>query len=426
MALPDPFDDPRGALTALFRRAVEVADPMRVVPGHLPERPAGRLVVIGAGKASARMAEAVEQAMGPCEGLVITRTGYARPCKGIEIAQAAHPVPDAAGAAATRRMLELAGGLGPDDLALALISGGGSALLCAPATGLSLADKVAVTQALLASGAPIGEMNVVRKHLSAVKGGQLAAACHPARLLALVISDVPGDDPADIASGPTVGEGSTPQDALAILDRRGIDVPMAVRDALARGSSVVAPGDPRLARTETRIVAAPAQSLAAAAGMARAAGIDVRVLGDALEGEARDLARAQVAAARGLVPEAAAAGRPILLLSGGECTVTRRGDGVGGPNAEFVLAAACALDGLEGVHVLACDTDGVDGAAEVAGAHAGPGTLSAARRQGIDALTALGTNDAHGFFGAVGGQVVTGPTLTNVNDFRAILILPPR
>ena len=426
MALPDPFDDPRGALTALFRRAVEVADPMRVVPGHLPERPAGRLVVIGAGKASARMAEAVEQAMGPCEGLVITRTGYARPCKGIEIAQAAHPVPDAAGAAATRRMLELAGGLGPDDLALALISGGGSALLCAPATGLSLTDKVAVTQALLASGAPIGEMNVVRKHLSAVKGGQLAAACHPARLLALVISDVPGDDPADIASGPTVGEGSTPQDALAILDRRGIDVPMAVRDALARGSSVVAPGDPRLARTETRIVAAPAQSLAAAAGMARAAGIDVRVLGDALEGEARDLARAQVAAARGLVPEAAAAGRPILLLSGGECTVTRRGDGVGGPNAEFALAAACALDGLEGVHVLACDTDGVDGAAEVAGAHAGPGTLSAARRQGIDPLTALRTNDAHGFFGAVGGQVVTGPTLTNVNDFRAILILPPR
>jgi hydroxypyruvate reductase len=418
----DARHDPRGFLTGLFKAAVAVADPMQVVAAHLPVRSKGRLLVIGAGKASARMAEAVEAAYGPCEGLVITRYGYGRPCTGIEIAEAAHPVPDAAGEAATLRVLGAVSGLGPDDVVLALISGGGSALLCAPAEGLTLADKMALNRALLASGAPIGEMNIVRKHLSRVKGGQLAAACYPARLLTLLISDVPGDDPGQIASGPTVGEASTPQDALAILDKYSMDVPLHVREAIGR-STVVAPDDPRLARAETRIIAAPSASLAAAK---QAAGdLDVRILGDALEGEARDLARDQVIEALQLQSEMAAGDKPILLLSGGECTVTRRGDGIGGPNAEFVLAAALALNGAAGIHVLACDTDGVDGAAEVAGAYAGPETLAQAQSLGIDPHAALAANDAHSFFGSSGGQIVTGPTLTNVNDFRAILIMAP-
>ncbi|MBU2956068.1 glycerate kinase [Paracoccus sp. 1_MG-2023] len=410
---------PRDFLTGLFHRAVEVADPMAVLADHLPERPAGRLVVIGAGKASARMAEAVEAHYGPCEGLVITRYGYARPCKGIEIVEAAHPVPDAAGEVATARLLELVAGLGPDDQVIALISGGGSALLVAPTQGVTLDDKMAVNRALLASGAPIGQMNVVRKHLSRVKGGQLAAACAPARLLSLLISDVPGDDPGQIASGPTVGDSSTAADARAIVQRHGLDLPQSVRDALDRPTGVVAPDDPRLADAQTRIVAAPSASLQAAAEIAREAGLDVRILGDALEGEARDLAAEHVRMAKSLQGDA-----PILLLSGGECTVTRRGDGVGGPNAEYVLAAALELDGAEGIHVLACDTDGVDGAAEVAGAYAGPDTPRLARDAARDMRAALDANDAHGFFGAIGGQVVTGPTLTNVNDFRAILILP--
>ncbi|MHA6326119.1 glycerate kinase type-2 family protein [Roseivivax sp. CAU 1753] len=424
MADDDLIIEPRRFLTDLFLRAVEVADPMRVVPAQLPPRPDGRLVVIGAGKASARMAEAVEAHYGPCDGLVITRYGYARPCQGIEIVEAAHPVPDAAGEMATRRMLDLVSALGPDDLVLALISGGGSALLCAPADGLTLDDKMAVNRALLASGAPIGEMNIVRKHLSRVKGGQLAAACHPARVLTLLISDVPGDDPGQIASGPTVGETSTPQQAREILDRRGIAVSPRVQAAIAGASSVVAPDDPRLARAETRVIAAPSHSLAAAADIATAAGMDVRMLGDALEGEARDLGQAQAAQALALQAGRAAIARPILLLSGGECTVTRRGDGVGGPNAEFVLSAALALDGQPGIHVLACDTDGVDGAAEIAGAYAGPTTLARARQSGMDPVSALARNDAHSFFERVDNQIITGPTLTNVNDFRAILISP--
>lgn len=415
---------PRALLTALFQRAVAVADPMEVVPPHLPERPSGRLVVIGAGKASARMAEAVEATLGPCEGLVITRYGYARPTTGIEIVEAAHPVPDDAGMAATKRLIDLVGGLGAEDTVVALISGGGSALLCAPAHGLTLDDKRAVNAALLASGAPIGAMNVVRKHLSRVKGGQLAAACHPARLISLLISDVPGDAAGEIASGPTVGDTSTPADALGILDRYDVDVPGTVRQVLARGSGVVPPADPRLAGSTTRIVAAPSRSLAAAAELAKAQGITVQVLGDAIEGEARDLGTEQAAMAHGLQAEVTARGQPTLLLSGGECTVTRRGDGIGGPNAEFALAAALALDGAPSIHALACDTDGVDGAAEVAGAYAGPETLATARRLGLDASDALCRNDAHHFFDQIGGQIVTGPTLTNVNDFRAVLILP--
>ena len=413
----------KSALRQLFDKAVEVADPMRMMPGQLPPKPPGRVVVIGAGKASARMAEAVESVWGPCEGLVITRYGYARPCKGIEIVEAAHPVPDAAGAAATARMLDLLEGLGEGDFVLALISGGASALLVAPVAGVTLEEKRAVNAALLASGAPIDRMNTVRKHLSRVKGGQLAAAAHPARMLALMISDVPGDDPAFIGSGPTVGDPSTLTDARAVLDRWSIPVPPSVTAALAQGSGVVPPGDSRLATVENRVVAAPAQSLEAAAKLATTAGADVRFLGDALEGEARDVAASQAAQAKALRAAMGPGDRPILLLSGGELTVTRRGDGIGGPNAEFCLALA--LQGAAGIHALACDTDGVDGAAEVAGATIGPDTLSRAASAGVDAAQALAHNDAHSFFARLGDQVITGPTLTNVNDFRAILILPP-
>lgn len=417
--------DPEAFLRGLFDRAVAVADPMRSLRHHLPPKPAGRVVVIGAGKASARMAEAVEAEWGPCAGLVITRYGYARPCRGIEIVEAAHPVPDAAGAAATARMLDLLAGLGPEDFVLALISGGASALLVAPVPGLTLADKMAVNAGLLASGAPIDRMNVVRKHLSRVKGGQLAAAAHPARMLALLISDVPGDDPAFIGSGPTVGDPSSPADALAVIERWQVPVPEAVRAALACGSGVVPPGDARLSAVENRVIAAPAQSLAAAAEIARAAGCRVDMLGDALEGEAREVGRMQADRAKAIRAGLRPGDAPVLFLSGGELTVTRRGDGIGGPNAEFALAAALALDGAAGIHLIACDTDGVDGAAEVAGALVGPDTLSRGRAAGRDAALALSMNDAHTYFGAAGGQVVTGPTLTNVNDFRAVLALPP-
>ncbi|OYW61886.1 MAG: glycerate kinase [Rhodobacterales bacterium 12-65-15] len=418
---------PEAFLRALFDRAVAVADPMRSLAAFLPDRPKGRVLVVGAGKASARMAEAVEAAWGPCDGLVITRYGYGRPCRGVEIVEAAHPVPDAAGEAATVRMLALVGAAGPDDLVLALISGGASALLVQPVAGVSLADKQAVNAGLLASGAPIAVMNTLRKHLSRVKGGQLAAATYPARLEALLISDVPGDDPAFIGSGPTVGERSTPEEALAVLGDWKVGLPAEVMArvtaALLQPTGVVAPDDPRLARTTNRIIAAPAQSLAAAAAMAGSC--EVRMLGDALEGEAREVgaghARLALTAAAAMAP----GDRPILILSGGELTVTRRGNGVGGPNAEYALALALGLGGHPGIHALACDTDGVDGAAEVAGAVIGPDTLSRARELGLDPAAALARNDAHSFFASLGAQVVTGPTLTNVNDFRAILVLPP-
>ena len=416
--------DPPGFLRALFDRAVAVADPMQTLAAHLPPRPDGRCVVVGAGKASARMAEAVEAAWGPCEGLVITRYGHARPCRGIEIVEAAHPVPDEAGRAATERMLHLLDGLGAGDTVLALISGGASALLEQPAGAMTLADTQAVNDALLASGVAIGHMNVIRKHLSRVKGGQLAAAAHPARMLALLISDVPGDDPAMIGSGPTVGEAGTSAQARALVTRYGIDLPATAWAVLEAETGVIPPGDPRLAAVETVIYAAPSHSLAAAADLARGEGIRVEMLGDAIEGEARDVARSHATLARERQAHLAADEAPVVLLSGGELTVTRRGDGVGGPNAEYALALAMALDGAPGIHAIACDTDGVDGAAEVAGATIAPDTLARARAAGVDPAEALARNDAHGFFGAIGSQVVTGPTLTNVNDFRAILIRP--
>ncbi|MBF9033882.1 DUF4147 domain-containing protein [Rhodobacterales bacterium HKCCE2091] len=409
---------PDELLRAMFDRAVAVADPMEVIAPALPPKPEGRVVVVGAGKASARMAEAVEAAWGPCEGLVITRYGYARPCAGIEIVEAAHPVPDAAGAAATARMLDLVRGCGAGDFVLALISGGASALLVAPAPGVTLEEKQALTADLLASGLPIGEMNGIRKEISAVKGGRLAAAAHPARMLSLVISDVPGDDPGDIGSGPTVGYDGDAARAIRVMEEAGVVPPEAIAWHLRAGGDPVLPGDPRLSRTETRVIAAPSQSLAAAADLAEAEGCDVEILGDAIEGEAREVAadHADLARAR-----RAGLTRPLVLLSGGECTVTRRGDGIGGPNAEYALALAVALDGAPGIHAIACDTDGVDGAAEVAGALIGPGTIAG----DCDAArAALARNDAHGYWESRGAQVVTGPTLTNVNDFRAILILP--
>jgi glycerate 2-kinase len=408
---------PETLLRAMFDAAVTVADPMRSLARYLPPKPEGRVVVIGAGKASARMAEAVEAEWGPCEGLVITRYGYARPCEGVEIVEAAHPVPDAAGVAATARMLDLLAGCGPDDFVLALISGGGSALLIQPADRITLAEKQTLTQALLASGAPIGEINGIRKEISAVKGGRLAAAAHPARMLALLISDVPGDDPGDIASGPTVGHTGDAARALAALRHWGVTPPPSIQTYLEAGGDPVRPDDPRLARVENVIVAAPSQSLRAAAALAEEHGVAVDVLGDAIEGEARDVARAH--ADRALSTKG-----PHVILSGGELTVTRRGRGVGGPNAEYALALALALDGARDIHAIACDTDGVDGAAEVAGAVIGPDTLSKAAVVGVDPAAALADNDAHTFFEKIGGQVLTGPTLTNVNDFRAILVTP--
>ncbi|WP_157115721.1 DUF4147 domain-containing protein [Ketogulonicigenium robustum] len=395
---------------------------MRSLAAFLPEKPqGGRVVVIGAGKASARMAEAVEAAWGPCEGLVITRYGYGRPTKGIEIIEAAHPVPDAAGAAATARMLDLLGTLREGDFVLALISGGASALLAAPAAGVKLAEKQAVNAALLASGAPIGQMNILRKHISRVKGGQLAAAAWPAQMLALMISDVPGDAPSMIGSGPTVAESSTSADALSVAARWNIPLPASVRSVLTAGSTIIAPGDPRLGRVTNTIYAAPSQSLAAAASAAQAQGYRTIILGDAIEGEARTVAAEHAAAA--LEHQRGNGAGPLLLLSGGELTVTRTGSGTGGPNAEYCLALALALQGAQGIFALACDTDGVDGAAEVAGAVITPTTLQRAAAAGIDAAAALENNDAHSFFAALNDQVITGPTLTNVNDFRAILVL---
>lgn len=355
--------NPQAQLTALFKTAVARADPMLCLAAHLPPRPKGRLVVIGAGKASARMAEALEAHYGPCEGLVITRYGYARATKGIEIVEAAHPVPDDAGVAATKRMIALVQSLGADDQIIALISGGGSSLLCAPVAGLTLADKQGLNAALLASGMPISQMNIIRKQVSAVKGGKLAVAAYPAALFTLVISDVPGDDPSEIASGPTVGSMAPSEMALAALDQWHVTLPAHVRDAIAKAPAPIHPSDPRLASASLAIIAAPAQSLGAAKQEAEALGIDVRLLGDALEGEARDLATTHATLAKMLAD--AEHSRPILLLSGGECTVTRRGDGRGGPNAEYVLAAAVALAAHPQIHVLACDTDGVDGVEEV-------------------------------------------------------------
>jgi len=421
--LVKPFD-PRRLLRDMFDAAIAAAQPALCVPRHLPAAPEGRLVVIGAGKASAAMARVVEAHwQGPLSGLVVTRYGYGVPCERIEIVEAAHPVPDAAGERAAQRLFQVVKGLTPDDLVLCLISGGGSSLLPLALPGLSLAEKQALNRALLASGASIGEMNCVRRHLSAIKGGRLAAACHPARVFNLLLSDVPGDDPIDIASGPTVPDPTTCGDALSIVRRYGIDLPPRALSLLESGEGEsLKPGDPRLPAIETRFVATPQMALEAAAAVARDAGFAPHILGDALEGEARDVGKTLAGIALQVARRGQPFQAPCVLLSGGETTVTVRGQGRGGRNVEFLMSLALALDGEPGVHALAGDTDGVDGQEEIAGALLAPDTLTRAWAQGMRPRERLDDNDGHGFFEALGDSVITGPTLTNVNDFRAIVI----
>lgn len=415
---------PHPLLYRLFDAALQAADPYALIAAHLPPPPKGRTVVLGAGKAAARMAEAVERHWpGALEGLVVTRYGHGAPTRRIEVVEAGHPLPDEAGEAAARRMLALAEALGPDDLAICLVSGGGSALLSLPAPGIGFDEKRAINQALLRCGAPIGEMNRVRRHLSGIKGGRLALACHPARVVTLVVSDVPGDDPAVVASGPTVPDGSTGADALAILGRYGIAVSDAVRAVLADPQlAAPRPGDPRLAGNAVHVIVTAQQSLEAAAAAARAAGHTPLILSASLEGEAREVALVHAAIARQVVQHGQPAPAPCVILSGGETSVTVRGKGRGGRNAEFLLALAMALDGLPGVHAIAADTDGIDGTEDNAGAWLAPDTLAAARALGLDGRAHLANNDGYGFFAGLGQLVVTGPTRTNVNDFRAIVI----
>jgi glycerate 2-kinase len=412
--------DPRGLLRAMFHAAVAAGSPARCVPPHLPVRPRGRTVVVGAGKAAAAMAKAVEDVWdGPLQGLVVTRYGHAVSCRNMEVVEAAHPVPDAAGRAAAERIVASVSDLSADDLVLCLISGGGSALLALPAPGVTLEDKQAINKAVLRSGATIGEMNCLRKHLSAIKGGRLAAAAAPARVVALLISDVPGDDPSVIASGPTVPDPTTIDDARAVLAKYRINAPPVIRDAL---SETVKPGDPRLARVDTILVATPQMALESAAAVARAAGVTPVILGNAIEGEARDVALVHAGIARQCAAHRQPAAPPCVLLSGGETTVTVRGTGRGGRNTEFLLALAIALDGHAGIHALAADTDGIDGTEDNAGARIGPDTMARATAYGLDAKSHLGRNDGYGFFASLRDLLVTGPTLTNVNDFRAILV----
>ena len=416
--------DPVHLLRAVFAAAIEAAEPARCVPAALPVRPAGRTVVIGAGKAAAAMARAVEDHWGDAlSGTVVTAQGHAVECRHIEVIESTHPVPTAAGQHAAERILLRVRRLSPDTLVLCLVSGGGSALLPLPAEGLALEDKQAVTRALLRSGAAIGEINTVRRHLSRIKGGRLAAACFPAQLVTLAISDVPGDDPLDIASGPTVADPTTCAEALAVLDRYGIVVPATARAALERGDwESVKPGDPRLARAEFRVIASAQKSLEAAAEAAARHGVHPLILSDRLEGEAREVGREMAAVARRICEGGEPFPLPCLLLSGGETTVTVRGHGCGGRNVEFLLAFGAALGPCPGVHALAGDTDGVDGMAAVAGAVWRPETLARAAARGLDPQRFLDDNDAHTFFGALGDSLATGPTLTNVNDFRAVLI----
>ena len=417
--------NPREILRRLFDAAITTADPLRCVPPHLPPDDGGRLIVIGAGKASAAMARAVEDHWsGPLDGLVVTRYGHGVPCQRIEIVEAAHPVPDAAGEAAAARILGRISGLTASDRVLALISGGGSALLAAPAAGITLAEKRAITSALLRSGATIGEMNCVRKHLSAIKGGRLAAAAWPASVLTLAISDVPGDDPAVIASGPTVGDPTTAVDALNVLDFHGIAIPAALRARLESGElETPKPGDPQLAKSEFRLVASPRQMLEAAAAEAVRLGVTPLILGDGIEGEAREVGKALAGMAISCGRHGFPAKKPCVLLSGGETTVTLKGEGGrGGRNTEFLLGLTLALDGAPGIHALAADTDGIDGSEDNAGAFVAPDTLARARKLGVDPRQRLAGNDAWGFFAALDDLLVTGPTRTNVNDFRALIV----
>jgi glycerate 2-kinase len=417
---------PSQLLRTLFDHFVDAADPARVLGAHLPDDRRSPLIVIGAGKASAAMAAALESAwQGPLTGLVVTRYGHGAACRSIEVLESGHPLPDSAGASAASRMLARVSGLGTHQRVICLLSGGGSALLALPPPAITFAQKRDINAALLRSGATIGEINCVRKHLSAIKGGRLGVACAPARLLTLAISDVPGDDPAVIASGPTVGDATTSAQATDILRRYAIETPPAVHTWLASADSEsIKPGDPRLAHTEYRLVATPAQSLAAAADAARAAGIAPLVLGADIEGEARDVAQAHAALALRIRAQGDPLPAPCVILSGGETTVTVRGNGRGGRNTEYLLALACALGGADNLYALACDSDGIDGTQDNAGALLLPEHRQRATELGIDAHERLNANDAYAFFAALKSLVVTGPTRTNVNDFRAVLVMP--
>ena len=416
--------DHRQILLDMFNAAVVAALPTACVLAHLPPVPRGRTIVVGAGKAAASMAAAVEANWpAPLQGLVITRYGHGVPCQNIEVVEASHPVPDEAGRAAAARILEMVRGLSPDDLVLCLISGGGSSLAALPAPGITLADKQAINRALLKSGAAITEMNCVRKHLSAFKGGRLARAVAPARLVCLVISDVPGDDLSVIASGPTVPDATTSAQALAILHKYAIAVPPNVLAHLQDpASETPKPGDACFANVRNILIATPQASLEAAARVAQAAGFAPVILGDAIEGEAREVGIVHAGIARQVARFGQPARAPCALISGGETTVTVRGNGRGGRNAEFLLSLALALDGHSGISALAGDTDGIDGSEDNAGAVITPDTLARAQARGVDLKAHLAANDAYTAFERLGDLVVTGPTLTNVNDFRVVLV----
>ncbi len=435
-SIPRPSDDPRAFLRALFDAAVAQALPGASMATFLPPPPRGRTLVLGAGKAGGAMAAALDAAWpagAPMSGLVVTRydsvppafaAAQARGATRIEVVQAAHPVPDEAGRRAAARILELAHGLSVDDLVVCLISGGASSLLALPASGVTLAEKQAINNALLKSGAAIDEMNCVRKHLSAIKGGRLAAACAPARVVTLLVSDVPGDSPSVIGSGPTVPDPTTCADALAVLDRHAIAVPEQIRGALESGAlETPKPGDAVFADHEVHLVATPQQSLDAAAALARTAGLDAHILGDEIEGESREVGKVHAALARHVARRNQPFSTPCVVLSGGETTVTvRHKGGRGGRASEFALGCAIALQGQENVWLLAADTDGIDGVESNAGAFVTPDTLDRARQLGLNGRDLLDRNDAYSFFAGLGDLLVTGPTFTNVNDFRAILI----
>ena len=416
--------DPRRFLETLFASAVAAADPEKVIAANLPERPKGRTVVVGAGKGAAQMAAAFERHWdGPLSGAVVTRYGYAAPCEKIEVLEASHPLPDENGMLASKRLLAEVSGLTEDDLVVALVCGGGSALLPSPPPGLTLEDEIAVNRALLASGAPISAMNAVRKHVSMIKGGRLAAAAYPAKVVSLIVSDIPGDDPALVASGPTLADASTREDALTLIERYSLDLPAKVMAWVnSPDSAAPSPDDPRFARNEVRLIASASVSLEAAAAEARAAGIDAIILSDAIEGEARDVGGVHAAIAREVAGRGRPFTKPVVVLSGGETTVTIRGKGKGGRNSEFLLALALGIDGAKGVSALAADTDGIDGSEDNAGAFADDTTVARLVAQRLDAAGLLQKNDSWSAFDALGDLFKPGPTGTNVNDFRAILV----
>jgi len=421
-----PDINPRQLLLDMYTAAVDAVSADKCLPAFLPKpSPNGRTLVIGAGKGAAAMAKTVEQHWtGDISGLVVTRYEHGAECKRIEVVEAAHPVPDEAGRRAAGRMMEMVKGLTEDDLVLCLISGGGSALLALPGEGITLEQKQAVNKALLKSGATISEMNCVRKHFSAIKGGRLALACAPARVVTLLISDVPGDDPGVIASGPTLPDPTSCAQALAILRKYEIEIPPNMEDYLASGAGETPkPDDPRFARNSHHVIATAQQALEAAADVARAAGITPYILSDEMEGEARDVGMVHAALARQVVVRGQPFAKPCVIISGGETTVTVRGKGRGGRNAEFLLSFAATMNGMPGVHAIACDTDGIDGSEDNAGALYNPESVARAEAVGMRARALLDNNDGYGFFSALGDLVVTGPTRTNVNDFRAILIL---